>query len=116
VDTNVALAECVETIASLARSAGLDEHVDGLHGVARALRAAGPARRPTLMDGLSARERQVALLVSVGLRDRQIAERLVVSERTVHCHVRHILNKLGLTGRGQVAAWAGRLYGPESPG
>ena len=36
---------------------------------------------------------------------RQIAQRLVISERTAQNHVQHILTKLGFTTRGQVAAW-----------
>jgi DNA-binding CsgD family transcriptional regulator len=54
---------------------------------------------------LTARERQVALLVADGLANRVIADRLGVSERTVESHVRNVLTKLGLTNRTQVAAW-----------
>jgi DNA-binding CsgD family transcriptional regulator len=39
------------------------------------------------------------------LRDRAIAEALVVSERTAQNHVQHILTKLGFTARSQIAAW-----------
>jgi predicted ATPase/DNA-binding CsgD family transcriptional regulator len=55
---------------------------------------------------LSAREREVAALVAQGLTNRDIAERLVVSERTAENHVQHVLNRLGLRSRAQVAAWA----------
>jgi DNA-binding NarL/FixJ family response regulator len=48
----------------------------------------------------------VARLVAAGLTNRKIAERLVVSERTVEQHVRSVLAKLGLTNRAQVAAWS----------
>jgi DNA-binding NarL/FixJ family response regulator len=48
----------------------------------------------------------VAELVAEGLTNRQIAQRLVVSERTAGNHVAHILTKLGFTSRSQVAAWA----------
>ena len=58
--------------------------------------------------GLSARESEVAKLVAEGLTNRQIAERLVVSERTAENHVQHILTKLGFTTRSQIAAWSAR--------
>jgi DNA-binding NarL/FixJ family response regulator len=58
---------------------------------------------------LTAREREIALLVADGLANRAIADRLVLSERTVETHVRHVLAKLGLRNRTQVAAWAARL-------
>jgi DNA-binding NarL/FixJ family response regulator len=54
---------------------------------------------------LSAREIEVAALVREGLTNRQIAERLVISERTAQNHVQHILTKLGFTSRSQIAAW-----------
>jgi DNA-binding NarL/FixJ family response regulator len=58
--------------------------------------------------GLSARELEVAGLVAEGLTNRQIAARLVLSERTAQNHVQHILTKLGFTTRSQIAAWSSR--------
>ena len=55
--------------------------------------------------GLSAREVEVAALVADGLSNREIAARLVISERTAGNHVAHILGKLGFTSRGQIAGW-----------
>ncbi len=54
---------------------------------------------------LSKREREVAQLVAKGLSNREIAKRLYVSERTVDNHVHHILDKLGVDSRVQVATW-----------
>jgi predicted ATPase/DNA-binding CsgD family transcriptional regulator len=54
---------------------------------------------------LTRRERQVADLIAQGLSNRDIAARLVISQRTAESHVEHILTKLGLTSRAQVAAW-----------
>jgi ATP/maltotriose-dependent transcriptional regulator MalT len=54
---------------------------------------------------LSPRELEVAALVAEGLSNRQIADRLVISGRTADNHVQHILNKLDLTSRVQLAAW-----------
>jgi pimeloyl-ACP methyl ester carboxylesterase/DNA-binding CsgD family transcriptional regulator len=54
---------------------------------------------------LSRRERQVARLVAEGLTNREIADRLVVSERTAEFHVEQIRNKLGFHSRRQIAGW-----------
>jgi DNA-binding CsgD family transcriptional regulator/tetratricopeptide (TPR) repeat protein len=62
-------------------------------------------RRTKRPDGLTAREREVAALVADGLSNRAIAERLVVSERTVESHVQSVLTKLAFHSRAQIAAW-----------
>jgi DNA-binding CsgD family transcriptional regulator/sugar lactone lactonase YvrE len=62
---------------------------------------AGPAR-------LTRRELEVAGLVAQGLTNREIAERLFISERTADGHLEHIRDKLGVTTRAQVAAWVVR--------
>lgn len=54
---------------------------------------------------LTAREREVAELVARGRSNREIAVRLVLSNRTVGNHVQHILTKLGFANRSQIAAW-----------
>jgi predicted ATPase/DNA-binding CsgD family transcriptional regulator len=48
---------------------------------------------------LTAREREIASLVAAGLSNRQIAERLFISRRTVDAHLEHIFGKLGITSR-----------------
>jgi non-specific serine/threonine protein kinase len=55
--------------------------------------------------GLTAREREVAALVSQGLSNSAIASELFVTIRTVEAHVTHILRKLGYSSRAQIAAW-----------
>ena len=57
---------------------------------------------------LTPRERQVAELVAGGLTNREIAGQLFVSERTAQNHVQHILTKLNLPNRGQIALWVER--------
>ncbi len=62
---------------------------------------------PVVRDtaGLSHREREVAALITRGLTNRQIADALVIGERTVHSHVANILSKLDLSSRTQIATW-----------
>jgi DNA-binding CsgD family transcriptional regulator/tetratricopeptide (TPR) repeat protein len=62
----------------------------------------------TARSGLSRREDEVAALIGRGLTNRQIADVLHLSERTVESHVQHILTKLGLQNRSQVASWVTR--------
>jgi DNA-binding NarL/FixJ family response regulator len=61
--------------------------------------------RPPAIDGLTAREREIVSLMTTGLTNREIAERLVITEGTVEVHVKHVLSKLGLRSRTQVAGW-----------
>ena len=77
--------------------------------VASALEDAGPAGRPApeadAAHDLSMRELEVARLVADGLSNPAIAAELFVSRATVKTHVSHILGKLGLQSRAQVAGW-----------
>jgi DNA-binding NarL/FixJ family response regulator len=67
-------------------------------------------------DDLTPREREVLALVAEGASNRQIAETLVVSERTARTHVSAILSKLGLVSRTQAALWAVREGIAPGPG
>jgi DNA-binding NarL/FixJ family response regulator len=55
---------------------------------------------------LTDREREILRYVSTGLTARQIAERLVVSHRTVQNHVQNVLQKLQLHNRVELTRWA----------
>ncbi|HSB03141.1 MAG TPA: LuxR C-terminal-related transcriptional regulator, partial [Anaerolineales bacterium] len=57
-------------------------------------------------NGLTGREREVAVLVAMGKSNREIAIELVVSQRTAATHVSNILHKLNFSSRSQIAAWA----------
>ena len=63
-------------------------------------------REAEKFGGLTPREREVARFVSQGRSNREIAEGLVLSERTVESHVGNILTKLGFDSRAQIAVWA----------
>ena len=85
--------------------------------VARRLRARGATglpRGPRATTernpaGLTAREMEVLALLAQGLRNAEIAERLVLAAKTVDHHVSAILHKLGVATRGQATAEAIRL-------
>jgi predicted ATPase/DNA-binding CsgD family transcriptional regulator len=74
--------------------------------------ASAPATEAT---ALTRRERQVAELVARGRSNREIAHALVISQRTAESHVEHILAKLGVASRVEVAVWVagGRAGGPD---
>src|SRR3989454_12851841 len=57
------------------------------------------------MAALTRREREIAELVAQGQSNREIADKLFISERTAEGHVEQIRNKLGFRSRSQIAAW-----------
>lgn len=61
---------------------------------------------PSIPGGLTARERDVLVLVARGMTNRLIADELVISEKTVASHVSHILTKLGVASRAAATAFA----------
>lgn len=66
-----------------------------------------PAER-TFPDGLTQREVDVLKLIAEGLNNRQIADRLYISEATVKTHINNIFSKASLRDRGQAVAYAFR--------
>ncbi len=71
-----------------------------------------PPAPPAVADGpgaaeptLTRREREVATLVADGLGNREIAQRLFLSKRTIDSHLEHIFTKLGFTSRTQLTNW-----------
>lgn len=69
----------------------------------------GRTVQPMMETPLSPREREVLGLLSIGSSNREIADRLFISENTVRTHLKNILEKLHLKNRGHAAAYAVRL-------
>ena len=61
-----------------------------------------------LIDSLTVREREVLKLIGLGATNREIADKLIISEHTVKSHLRSILNKLNIRNRQQAAVYAER--------
>jgi non-specific serine/threonine protein kinase len=81
------------------------------HGMAMSLAEAIALARdetPAAASGprpLTRREREIAALVARGMGNREIAEQLFLSKRTVDSHIEHIFSKLSFTSRTQLAGW-----------
>ena len=86
--------------------------------IARVRRHLAPQKRATEAPPgvvlLTPREREVLQLLAGGMDQREIAERLVISSKTVSTHIQHILVKLGVHSRAQAVAAAHR-YGLSEP-
>jgi DNA-binding CsgD family transcriptional regulator/tetratricopeptide (TPR) repeat protein len=102
-----ASAQLGERRASMAYAAGAAATLE--EAISFALGEERPAPRQGATHewlALTPREREIVVLLHQGLSNRDIAERLVVGERTVETHVHNVLCKLGLRSRHQIADWA----------
>ena len=63
-------------------------------------------KAPAYPDGMTAREVEVLRLVAQGLTNEQVAERLVISPRTVNSHLTSIFSKIGVSSRGAATRYA----------
>jgi len=84
-------------------------HSGQLHLDAKVSARLSQALAPVPVDGaagLTPREREVVVLVARGQSNKDIARALFLSERTARTHVSHLLGKLGLQSRIQLALWA----------
>ena len=101
--------------ADLTDGHGLPVGPAGASAVVRTVVGEPAAAKPNTF-GLSGREREVLGLIAQGRTNREIGERLFISQKTVGVHVGNILSKLGVSGRVEAAAVAIRLGLTEGEG
>jgi NarL family two-component system response regulator LiaR len=80
-----------------------------LHPAATRQLLQATARPEQPIERLTSREQDVLALVARGLTNRQIADALTISEKTVSVHVSNVLSKIGLSSRTQAALYAARI-------
>ena len=97
-------AEADEVAAAIRAACRGEVHLDP--AIAKQLTRALVDPKPQTVDALTEREHEVLALVAQGLSNQQIADALVISERTARTHVSNILGKLGVASRTQAALLA----------
>jgi DNA-binding NarL/FixJ family response regulator len=113
----VQAAAALEEAARLADGIGAAPLLEEVHGLARRARLKLESGVPAEEDapdggdslGLTAREREVLILLAAGRSNPQIAEELFISRKTASVHVSNIISKLDVSSRGEAAALAHRL-------
>jgi DNA-binding NarL/FixJ family response regulator len=98
-------AEAGEVVAAIRAAARGEVFLDPAVARGLTLEIVSP---PTGLASLTGRERDVLVLVAEGRSNQQIADELVISERTARTHVSNVLRKLRLTSRTQAALFAVR--------
>ncbi|HEY7463657.1 MAG TPA: LuxR C-terminal-related transcriptional regulator [Candidatus Limnocylindria bacterium] len=108
---HVDAADVLEQANARAQEMGSPPLVARADEVAKASRGRGREKEP--WRPLTVREFEVARLIAEGLTNAEIAAELSVSPKTVSAHVEHILAKLGVGRRTEVAAWTASIRSPE---
>jgi DNA-binding NarL/FixJ family response regulator len=107
-------AEADEVAAAIRAASRGEVHLDP--AIAKQLTRSLVAPKLRTVDSLTDREREVLVLVAQGLSNQEIADSLVISERTARTHVSNILGKLGVASRTQAALLAIREgVAPDPP-
>jgi DNA-binding NarL/FixJ family response regulator len=97
-------AEADEVAAAIRAACRGEVHLDP--AIAKQLTRSLVAPKPQTVNALTDREREILVLLARGLSNQQIADALVISERTARTHVSNILSKLGVASRTQAALLA----------
>ena len=106
-DTETAVADARAALVCI-EQLGAARDADAAAAVLRSLGVRSPRTGPKGVGLLTKRELEILTLLGEGLANRDIAERLYISRKTVEHHVASILGKLGLSGRAKAAAYAVR--------
>jgi DNA-binding CsgD family transcriptional regulator len=116
IEDAVALLEEAWNITGRLGEQPLHAEIEALAERSRIRLGASADERPDVLveRGITPREQEVLTLLAEGASNRDIAHRLVISEKTASVHVSHILAKLGARNRAEAAAIASRLGAPVS--
>ena len=106
-------AEADEVAAAIRAARRGEVHLDP--AITKQLTRSLVAPKPQPLHALTDREREILVLVAKGLSNQQIADSLVISERTARTHVSNILGKLGVASRTQAALLAIREGIAQAP-
>ena len=110
-------------IGYLLKDAEPDDVLEGVRAAARGESPLDPRaartmlaarRRPDPAEGLTDREREVLILIGMGLPNKLIARRLEISEKTVKAHLTSAFRRIGVDDRTQAALWV-RTHGLSGP-
>jgi DNA-binding CsgD family transcriptional regulator len=112
VDRDLAIAEGRIALSAF-EDLGASRDADATAALLRGLGVRSAPRGSRAAGTLTHREREVLELLGEGLSNREIGDRLFITRKTVEHHVASVLDKLGLSGRGEAAAFAARLQVEE---
>lgn len=113
-ERDTAIAEARAAL-SVFEKIGAARDADATASLLRSLGARGARTGPRAGGVLTKRETEVLRLLSEGLSNREMSERLFVTIKTIEHHVARVLSKLGLRSRAEAAAYAARSLERDSP-